>query len=57
MPDRYTDLYLGSILDADWVFDVAHGSTSIPDDVGAVAVIDGSKSILRNPKNAYLTDL
>jgi hypothetical protein len=33
----------GSILDADYVFDINHGSTSIPDDVGAVAVIDGSK--------------
>ncbi|KAJ5501455.1 hypothetical protein N7453_006272 [Penicillium expansum] len=31
----------GSILDADYVFDINHGSTSIPDDVGAVAVIDG----------------
>ncbi|OQE91889.1 hypothetical protein PENNAL_c0008G02372 [Penicillium nalgiovense] len=31
----------GSILDADYVFDISHGSTSIPDDVGAVAVIDG----------------
>ncbi|KAG0156878.1 hypothetical protein PDIDSM_4060 [Penicillium digitatum] len=31
----------GSILDADYVFDINHGSTSIPDDVGAIAVIDG----------------
>lgn len=30
-----------SILDMEWVFDVCHGSTIIPDDVGAVAVIDG----------------
>ncbi|EAW10179.1 Elongator subunit IKI3 [Aspergillus clavatus NRRL 1] len=30
-----------SILDADFVFDVSHGSTAIPNDVGAVAVIDG----------------
>lgn len=30
-----------SILDIDYVFDVHHGSTAIPDDVGAVAVIDG----------------
>jgi elongator complex protein 1 len=29
------------ILDADYVFDISHGSTSIPDDVGAVAVLDG----------------
>ncbi|KAL4889007.1 IKI3 family-domain-containing protein [Aspergillus ambiguus] len=31
----------GSILDMDFVFDVAHGSTVSPNDVGAVAVIDG----------------
>ncbi|KAJ5570934.1 hypothetical protein N7535_004594 [Penicillium sp. DV-2018c] len=31
----------GSILDMDYVFDINHGSTSIPDDVGALAVIDG----------------
>ncbi|KGO68497.1 Uncharacterized protein PITC_071220 [Penicillium italicum] len=31
----------GSMLDADYVFDINHGSTSIPDDAGAVAVIDG----------------
>ncbi|KAJ5176282.1 uncharacterized protein N7482_002159 [Penicillium canariense] len=31
----------GSILDVDYVFDIDHGSTAIPDDVGAVAVIDG----------------
>ncbi|KAJ5938769.1 hypothetical protein N7466_001903 [Penicillium verhagenii] len=31
----------GSILDMDYVFDVHQGSTVIPDDVGAVAVIDG----------------
>ncbi|KAJ5569907.1 uncharacterized protein N7459_009337 [Penicillium hispanicum] len=31
----------GSILDLDYVFDINHGSTVIPDDVGAVAVIDG----------------
>ncbi|KAL2013837.1 hypothetical protein VTN00DRAFT_1362 [Thermoascus crustaceus] len=30
-----------SILDAEWVFDVCHGSTISPDDVGSVAVIDG----------------
>lgn len=30
-----------SILDMEWVFDVCHGSTISPDDVGAVAVIDG----------------
>lgn len=34
----------GSILDVEFVFDVANGSTFIPHDVGAVAVIDGSKS-------------
>lgn len=28
----------------DFVFDVSQGSTTSPDDVGAVAVIDGSKS-------------
>lgn len=27
----------------DWVFDVSHGSTAVPDDIGAVGVIDGSK--------------
>ncbi|KAJ5232465.1 hypothetical protein N7468_005421 [Penicillium chermesinum] len=31
----------GSILDMDYVFDTNHGSTAVPDDVGAVAVIDG----------------
>jgi elongator complex protein 1 len=36
-------ILLGSIMDADYVFDITHGSTSIPDDVGATAVIDGSK--------------
>ncbi|OJJ41142.1 hypothetical protein ASPWEDRAFT_247455 [Aspergillus wentii DTO 134E9] len=30
-----------SMLDVDFVFDVHHGSTLVPDDVGAVAVIDG----------------
>jgi elongator complex protein 1 len=35
------------------VFDINHGSTSIPDDVGAVAVIDGSKS----PRESYLEAL
>lgn len=30
-----------SVLDIDYVFDVHLGSTAIPDDVGAVAVIDG----------------
>ncbi|GLI77620.1 putative elongator complex protein 1 [Penicillium ochrochloron] len=30
-----------SVLDLDYVFDIHHGSTAIPDDVGAVAVIDG----------------
>ncbi|KAJ5342017.1 hypothetical protein N7541_011141 [Penicillium brevicompactum] len=39
----------GSIMDADYVFDITHGSTSIPDDVGATAVIDG--------KNLKLTPL
>lgn len=38
-----------SILDVDYVFDVHHGSTVIPEDVGAVAVIDG--------KNLKLTPL
>lgn len=27
----------------DYVFDIHHGSTVIPDDVGAVGVIDGSE--------------
>ncbi|RAK86638.1 elongator complex protein 1 [Aspergillus costaricaensis CBS 115574] len=31
----------GSMLDVDFVFDVSQGSTTSPDDVGAVAVIDG----------------
>ncbi|KAJ5745380.1 hypothetical protein N7520_010562 [Penicillium odoratum] len=39
----------GSILDIDYVFDIHHGSTVIPEDVGAVAVIDG--------KNLKLTPL
>ncbi|KAJ5485004.1 hypothetical protein N7539_004992 [Penicillium diatomitis] len=30
-----------SLLDVDYVFDIHHGSTTVPDDVGAVAVIDG----------------
>ncbi|KAJ5665766.1 uncharacterized protein N7477_008214 [Penicillium maclennaniae] len=30
-----------SILDIDYVFDIHHGSTVIPEDVGAAAVIDG----------------
>lgn len=38
-----------SVLDLDYVFDIHHGSTAIPDDVGAVAVIDG--------KNLKLTPL
>lgn len=38
----------GSILDMDHVFDIAHGSTVIPDDVGAVAVIDGSKLVFES---------
>ncbi|EAL90074.1 killer toxin sensitivity protein (IKI3), putative [Aspergillus fumigatus A1163] len=33
-----------SILDLDFVFDVSHGSTFAPHDVGAVAVIDGMDS-------------
>lgn len=37
------NLWIGSILDVDFVFDVFHGSTMIPHDVGAVAVVDGSK--------------
>jgi elongator complex protein 1 len=32
------------LMDSDWVFDVSHGSTTSPDDYGAVGVIDGSKS-------------
>lgn len=40
----YTNVCIGSILDADFVFDVSHGSTLVPHDVGAVAVLDGSKS-------------
>lgn len=36
-------IFLGSILDIDFAFDVFHGSTVVPHDVGAVAVIDGSK--------------
>ncbi|KKK26749.1 hypothetical protein ARAM_006756, partial [Aspergillus rambellii] len=38
-----------SILDGDFVFDVSHGSTTGPKDVGAVAVLDG--------KNLKLTPL
>lgn len=33
------------MLDVDFVFDVSQGSTTSPDDVGAVAVVDGSKSL------------
>ena len=32
---------IGSILDADWAFGITHGSTETPNDVGAVAVVDG----------------
>jgi hypothetical protein len=32
-------------MDSDWVFDVCHGSTAVPHDIGAVGVIDGSKFI------------
>lgn len=39
---RADDPFLASILDLDFVFDVSHGSTFAPHDVGAVAVIDGS---------------
>ncbi|KAJ5112266.1 hypothetical protein N7532_000311 [Penicillium argentinense] len=39
----------GSILDLEFAFDINHGSTVIPNDVGAVAVIDG--------KNLKLTPL
>jgi elongator complex protein 1 len=39
-------IVLGSIVDVDYVFDITHGSTSIPDDVGATAVIDGSKFLM-----------
>lgn len=30
------------MLDVEFVFDVAHGSTTSPADVGAVGVVDGS---------------
>lgn len=33
----------GSILDTEFVFEVFHGSTTSPNDVGAVAVLDGRK--------------
>lgn len=36
--------FVGSILDAEFVFEVFHGSTTSPNDVGAVAVLDGRKS-------------
>lgn len=39
-------MLLGSLLDVDFVFDVCNGSTLIPHDVGAVAVLDGSKLIV-----------
>lgn len=39
-------MLLGSLLDVDFVFDVCNGSALIPHDVGAVAVIDGSKLIV-----------
>lgn len=35
------DNVLGTILEMDYVFDIHHGSTVIPNDVGAVAVLDG----------------
>lgn len=38
-----TYMLTGSLLDVDFVFDVCNGSTLIPHDVGAVAVLDGSK--------------
>ncbi|KAF7114330.1 hypothetical protein CNMCM5793_008282 [Aspergillus hiratsukae] len=38
-----------SILDVDFVFDVSHGSTVAPHDVGAVAVIDGKENLKLTP--------
>lgn len=43
----------------DYVFDIHHGSTVIPDDVGAVAVIDGSEfresNTSKSPSDQSLT--
>ena len=33
-----------SLIDTDWVFEVAAGSTIIPNDFGSTAVIDGCRS-------------
>ncbi|PLN78888.1 elongator complex protein 1 [Aspergillus taichungensis] len=38
---RFVAAASASILDVDFVFDVSHGSTVAPEDVGATAVIDG----------------
>lgn len=35
--------FAGSVLDGEWTFEVIRGSTSAPEDFGAVAVIDGSE--------------
>jgi hypothetical protein len=47
------DKFAGSILDAEWVFEVTPGSTSSPDDFGAVAVIDGSEYNLLQSSEAF----
>ena len=39
----------------DYVFDINHGSTVIPDDYGAVAVIDGSKNLRSLVFNALVS--
>lgn len=43
MSNLQTNDFVGSILDVEFVFEVFHGSTTSPNDVGAVAVLDGRK--------------
>ena len=45
--------FLGSILDEEWAFEVMRGSTSGPEDFGAVAVIDGSEYNRIQPIEAF----
>ena len=52
-PNVHVDKFLGSILEGEWAFEVVRGSTSGPDDFGAVAVIDGSEYNRIQPIEAF----
>lgn len=49
--------FAGSMLDMDSVFEVFHGSTVVPHDVGAVAVVDGSKIICSTMREGWLSNV